>query len=110
MSLSREDKDQLSGMLSAALHNPPPSPSMLDKLGAIDILRRWAWIILVGALMVGAEVDQRRRNTGRIDRLEKKMRVIRPLVLQHEWQVQQGFTNKDLKAMNIKAPDFPEDE
>src|SRR3954464_2636884 len=108
MPLSKEDEAQFSGLLAAAMDRP--KPTFQEKLSTAEVLRKWALIILIGVVATAAEINTRRENSKRITTLEKKMREVRPLVLQHEWQVKQGLTNKDLKERGLTAPEFKEDE
>lgn len=124
--LSEQDREDIAGLLAAVRHPPLPM-GLSEKLSVAELIRKWFVHALVALAIAGgflwkcaAITRQVGDNTtialsvkdlpARMEKQEKKMRKIRPLVLQHEWQVQQGYTNKDLKALNIKAPEFPEEE
>lgn len=124
--LSQQDRENLAGLLAAVRH-PPRPVTLTEKLSVAEMIRKWFVHVLAALAISGgllwrcaALSRQVADNTEvassvkdlpkRMESQEKKMRKIRPLVLQHEWQVQQGYTNKDLKALNIKAPEFPEED
>jgi outer membrane murein-binding lipoprotein Lpp len=126
MSLSKAEEDQLSGLLVAALHKPGGA-SFNDKLTAAEIIRKWfvhaiAALAIMGCAVWGAAsyavqiernsqiAEQVKNLPVDVARLKKQMKEIRPLVRQHEWQVQQGLTNRELKERGMSAPEFPEDD
>lgn len=124
--LSAQDREDLAGLLAAVRHPPHPM-GLADKLSVAELIRKWFVHVLVALAIAGgflwkcaAITRQVSDNTEiansvkdlpkRMEKQEKKMRHIRPLVRQHEWQVQQGLTNADLKARGITSPEFPEED
>jgi hypothetical protein len=105
MSLSRDDKDQLAGMLAAAI-NKPDYNSLHTKLSTWDIIRKWAWIVIlsVGLMItfgIGANqlIIQVKENTARSLDDHRKVQIM-------WWMKENGLTNHDLKEKNIQPPEF----
>lgn len=114
--LSEQDREDLAGLLSAVRH-PPRAITLSEKLSVAEMIRKWFVHTLVALLIMGGFLlrcaslsRQVNDNTDRLGKQENKIRKLRPIVLQHEWKFQQGYTNKDLKALNIIAPEFPEED
>jgi hypothetical protein len=124
--LSEQTREDLAGLLAAVRHPPVPM-GLSEKLSVAELIRKWFVHALVALALVGgfiwkcaAITRQVSDNTeialsvkdlpARVLKQEKQMRHIRPLVRRHEWQVQQGLTNADLKAKGITPPEFPEED
>lgn len=124
--LSEQDREDIAGLLAAVRH-PPLRMGLSEKLSVAELIRKWFVHSLVALAIVGgffwkcaAMTRQVSDNTSialsvkdlpaRMEKQEKKMKHVRPLVRKMWWQVEQGLTNADLKERGITPPEFPEEE
>lgn len=124
--LSDQDRKDLAGLLAAVRHAPTPM-ALTEKMTVIEMCRAWLVHVLValaliisGVIGVCRVLDRVKKNTeiatavidlpARMARQEKKMKEIRPQHRKMWWQVENGYTNKDLKDLHIAPPEFPEDD
>lgn len=124
--LSEKDREDLAGLL-AAVRRPPLPMRLSEKMTVVEMCRAWfvhmvvAAVILVSAVIGVYKVLERvRKNTEiaaqvaglplRMERQERKMRELRPQHRKMWWQVENGYTNKDLRELHISPPEFPEED
>lgn len=97
MPLSKEQEDELAGLLAAVRHPPMP---LAEKLSTVEMLRKWGVWVLGVIVTVVVFVMQVRQNSRILEDLSPKVKMM-------WWMKENGYTNKDVEPIGpIKLPKF----